>query len=243
MRNPVTIIAEAGVNHNGDFDKALKLIDVASEAGADFVKFQTFKANKLVTRHAKKAIYQQENTHNLNSQLEMLSNLEIPIDWYSKLLERCKEKKIGFLSTGFDLESIDFLEKLNLDLFKVPSGEITHKSLLRKIATKKKPVIVSTGMATMEEIKAAVRVLVDEGLTKDKIIVLHCTTAYPTPLDEVNLMAMKTLETELGLAVGYSDHTLGTSVSIAAVALGAKLIEKHFTLDKNLSGPDHKASL
>ena len=241
--NEVIVIAEAGVNHNGDLDNAIKLIDVAAKAGADFVKFQTFKAKKLVTKKAQKATYQKENTGGTDSQFEMLRKLEIPPDWYPKLLQRCKEKEIDFLSTGFDLESIDFLDQLGQKCFKVPSGEITHKSLLRRIAQKKKPVIISTGMATMQEIIAAVKVFLDEGLTKSDITILHCTTAYPTPLNEVNLMAMKTIENELETAIGYSDHTLGTAVSIAAVGLGAKIIEKHFTLDKNLPGPDHNASL
>jgi len=239
----VIVIAEAGVNHNGDLDNAIKLIDVAAKAGADFIKFQTFKAKKLVTKQAQKAIYQQENTTGSTSQFEMLSQLEVPVDWYPKLLQRCKEKEIGFLSTGFDVESIDFLDRLGQKCFKVPSGEITHKSLLRRIAQKKKPVIISTGMATMQEIHAAVKVFLEEGLSKSDITILHCTSAYPTPLNEVNLKAMKTIENELETSIGYSDHTLGTAVAIAAVALGAKLIEKHFTLDKNLPGPDHKASL
>lgn len=239
----VIFIAEAGVNHNGDLDNAIKLIDVAAKAGADFVKFQTFKAKNLVTKQAQKAIYQQENTTSSSSQFDMLSQLEIPADWYPKLLQRCKEKEIGFLSTGFDLESIDFLDQLGQKYFKVPSGEITHKSLLRRIAQKKKSVIISTGMATMQEIHEAVKVFLEEGLTKNNITILHCTTAYPTPLNEVNLMAMKTIENELGVEIGYSDHTLGTAVAIAAVGLGAKIIEKHYTLDKNLPGPDHKASL
>ena len=241
--NKVIVIAEVGVNHNGELDNAIKLIDVAANAGADFVKFQTFKATKLVTKQAQKAIYQQENTTGSSSQFEMLSQLEIPVDWYPKLIQRCKEKEIGFLSTGFDLESIDFLDQQGQKCFKIPSGEITHKALLRRIAQKKKPVIISTGMATMQEIHAAVKVFLEEGLTKSDITILHCTTAYPTPLNEVNLMAMKTIENELGVAIGYSDHTLGTAVAIAAVGLGAKIIEKHFTLDKNSPGPDHKASL
>ena len=198
----VIFIAEAGVNHNGDLDNAIKLIDVAAKAGADFVKFQTFKAKNLVTKQAQKAIYQQENTTSSSSQFDMLSQLEIPADWYPKLLQRCKEKEIGFLSTGFDLESIDFLDQLGQKYFKVPSGEITHKSLLRRIAQKKKSVIISTGMATMQEIHEAVKVFLEEGLTKNNITILHCTTAYPTPLNEVNLMAMKTIENELGVEIG-----------------------------------------
>ena len=242
MKN-VIIIAEAGVNHNGDLEKAIKLIDIAAKAGADFVKFQTFNSNKLVTKQAPKAIYQQKNTMSSNTQFEMLNQLEIPEEWYPKLLSRCREKRIDFLSTAFDIESIDFLDQLGQKYFKIPSGEITHKSLLRRIAQKKKPVILSTGMATIQEIQAAIAVFVEEGLNKRDITILHCTTAYPTPLNEVNLMAMKSIEKELGTAIGYSDHTLGTSVAIAAVGLGAKVIEKHFTLDKNLPGPDHKASL
>tara|TARA_B100001175_G_C19515106_1_gene646939 strand:- start:26706 stop:27755 length:1050 start_codon:yes stop_codon:yes gene_type:complete len=243
IKDRVIIIAEAGVNHNGDLEKAIKLIDVAAMAGADFVKFQTFSPKKLVTKQVQKAAYQSENTLVKESQFEMLMQLEIPLDWYPKLLQRCDEKGIDFLSTGFDIESIDFLDQLGQKFFKIPSGEITHKSLLRKIARKKRPVIISTGMATMPEIKAAVEIFLQEGLTKEEITILHCTTAYPTPLNEVNLKAMKTIEHEFGIDIGYSDHTLGTSVAIAAVGLGAKLIEKHFTLDKNLSGPDHKASL
>ena len=241
--NRVIFIAEAGVNHNGDFSKAIKLIDVAANAGADFVKFQTFTAKKLVTKQAEKAQYQKKYTPGSKTQFEMLSQLEIPLEWYPKLLKRCKEKGIGFLSSGFDVDSIDFLDKLGQKYFKVPSGEITHKSFLRRIAQKKKPVIISTGMATIQEIKSAVEVFLDEGLTKKDIIVLHCNTSYPTPVSEVNLLAMKYIEDKLGTQVGFSDHTLGTSVAIAAVGLGAKLIEKHFTLDKNLSGPDHIASL
>ena len=239
----VTIIAEAGVNHNGSFDKAIALIDVAAHAGADYVKFQTFKASNLATKAAQKTAYQQQNTKENSSQQEMLKMLEIPADWYPKLLNRCKEKKIKFLSTGFDLDSIDFLNNLGQDCFKIPSGEITHKALLRKVAQKKKPIIVSTGMCTLEEIKLAVDVLIQEGVDKSLITILHCSTAYPAPLEEVNLRAMKNIQEELNVDVGYSDHTLGTAVASAAVSLGATVIEKHFTLDKTLPGPDHKASL
>ena len=241
--NKVLIIAEAGVNHNGDFDKAIQLIDVAADAGADFVKFQTFKAKNLASINAQKVVYQKENTKSEGSQLEMLKRLEIPIDWYPKLLSRCKEKNINFLSTGFDIESIDLLDNMGQKLFKIPSGEITHKTLLRKIAQKNKPVIISTGMASMDEIKEALDIFLKEGMSKEKITILHCTTAYPCPLSEVNLHAMKAIQKELGLKVGYSDHTLGIEVSLAATALGASVIEKHITLDKTLPGPDHKASL
>lgn len=239
----VIVIAEAGVNHNGELEKALKMIEVAAIAGADYVKFQTFTAKKLVTKRAKKAKYQQLNTAGENDQLTMLKQLEMPLDWYPKLLQHCEQHKIGFLSTGFDLESIDFLANLGQKIFKIPSGEITHKSLLKKVATKNRPTIVSTGMANLAEIKAAVTVLIDEGMSRKDITVLHCTTAYPTPLNEVNLNAMNTIAQEIGINVGYSDHTLGIAVSLAAVALGAKVIEKHFTLDPSLPGPDHKASL
>ena len=241
--NKVLIIAEAGVNHNGDFDKAIQLIDVAADAGADFVKFQTFKAKNLASINAQKVVYQKENTKSEGSQLEMLKRLEIPIDWYPKLLSRCKEKNINFLSTGFDTESIDLLDNMGQKLFKIPSGELTHKTLLRKIAKKNKPVIISTGMASMGEIKEALDIFFKEGMSKEKITVLHCTTSYPCPLSEVNLYAMKAIQKELGLKVGYSDHTLGIEVSLAATALGASVIEKHITLDKTLPGPDHKASL
>ena len=239
----VTVIAEAGVNHNGSLDKAIELIDVAAQAGADYVKFQTFKALNLATKAAQKTADQQQNTKEHSSQQEMLKMLEIPADWYPKLLNRCKEKKIKFLSTGFDLESIDFLNSLGQDCFKIPSGEITHKALLRKVAQIKKPIILSTGMATLEEIKLAVEVLLQEGIDKSYLTILHCSTAYPTPFEEVNLHAMNNIQKELNVDVGYSDHTLGTAVASAAVALGASVIEKHFTLDKKLPGPDHKASL
>ena len=241
--NKVTVIAEAGVNHNGSLDKAIALIDVAAAAGADYVKFQTFRASNLATQAAQKTDYQKNNVKGSTSQMEMLRQLEIPVDWYPNLLKRCKEKKIGFLSTGFDLESIDFLDNLGQEYFKIPSGEITHKALLERIAQKSKPIILSTGMATLEEIKMAVDILLQNGIDKKFITVLHCTTAYPTPLEEVNLMAINHIQKELSVNVGYSDHTLGIAVATAAVALGATVIEKHFTLDKTLPGPDHQASL
>lgn len=242
LRTKVTIIAEAGVNHNGDLDKALKLIDAASEAGADYVKFQTFKTENLVQKDAKKAEYQVQNMNEAGSQFEMLKKLEIPLDWYPLLQERAKEKNIGFLSTGFDEESIDFLDSLGCDFFKVPSGEITNKPYLEHIAQKGKPVIVSTGMCDMADIENALYVFLKH-IPIEQITILHCNTQYPTEFSDVNLKAMLTIANELKVKVGYSDHTLGIEVAIAATALGATVIEKHFTLDKNLTGPDHLASL
>jgi N,N'-diacetyllegionaminate synthase len=238
------IIAEAGVNHNGDFELAKKLITAAAKSGADFVKFQTFKADKIVNKQAKKAEYQERNTNNGDdSQFAMLKLLEMPEEWHIKLIEHSNESGIQFLSTGFDPESIDFLDQLGSPFFKIPSGEITNKPFLRHIAKKSKPVILSTGMANMEEIRAALEVLTDNGVAKENITVLHCNTEYPTPMEDVNLKAMNTIGEVLGVKIGYSDHTQGIEVPIAAVALGATVIEKHFTLDRNLPGPDHKASL
>jgi len=238
------IIAEAGVNHNGDLILAKNLVSAAAEAGADYVKFQTFKANKIVSRTAKKAAYQERNINDGDdSQYAMLKQLEMPEEWHSQLIQYANEQGIRFLSTGFDQDSIDFLDQLGALLFKIPSGEITNKPYLRHIAKKGKPVIMSTGMATLEEIKAAVDVLCENGISKNVITVLHCNTEYPTPMEDVNLKAMLTIQKELGVKIGYSDHTNGIEVPIAAVALGATIIEKHFTLDRNLPGPDHKASL
>lgn len=244
MSNKILIIAEAGVNHNGSLDIARKLIDTAAEAGADYVKFQSFKAEKLVTRSAKKAVYQ---TANLNdgddSQYAMLKKLELSPSDHIQLISYSAVKNIGFLSTGFDEDSIDYLEELGVNLFKIPSGEITNKPYLRHVAKKGCPVIISTGMADMDEIKAALTVMTSEGLRPDQLTVLHCTTEYPAPFDEVNLRAMETINRECNVAVGYSDHTEGIEISLAAAALGATVIEKHFTLDKQMEGPDHKASL
>lgn len=238
------IIAEAGVNHNGDFELAKKLIEAAAVAGADFVKFQTFKADRIVNKTAKKAEYQERNINvGDDTQYAMLKKLEMPEEWHSKLIQYAHEQGIQFLSTGFDHESIDFLDQLGSPLFKIPSGEITNKPYLRHIAQKGKPVILSTGMANMDEIKAAMYVLCENGISKENITVLHCNTEYPTPMEDVNLKAMITIQNSLGVKIGYSDHTQGIEVPIAAVALGAKVIEKHFTLDRNLPGPDHKASL
>jgi N,N'-diacetyllegionaminate synthase len=237
------IIAEAGVNHNGSIDAARELIEVAASAGADIVKFQTFKSEKLVSKFAKKAEYQKENTGNDESQLDMLKKLELSEESHYRLIEHCDKNKIQFLSTPFDLESIDFLNKLNLNYFKIPSGEITNLHYLRKVGSAGKEVILSTGMSTLDEIGAALGILTKSGTSLDKISVLHCNTEYPTPFEDVNLNAMLTIKKTFGVRVGYSDHTPGIEVPIAAVALGATIIEKHFTLDKNLPGPDHKASL
>lgn len=240
----VMIIAEAGVNHNGDLNKALKLIDVAAEAGADYVKFQTFKADKIVNPTAQKADYQKNNMKgDEDTQFGMLKKLEMGEDWYPVLIERCKEKRINFLSTGFDTESIDFLNALEIPFYKIPSGEITNRPYLQHIARKGKDIILSTGMADLNEVKAAIEVITHEGMEKDRITILHCNTEYPTPMEDVNLLAMNQIANEFGVKVGYSDHTLGIEVPIASVALGACVIEKHFTLDRNLPGPDHAASL
>jgi len=238
------IIAEAGVNHNGSIELAKQLVEAAANAGADFVKFQTFKAGSLVSKTAKKAEYQQKNINDADdSQFAMLSKLELNENMHHELIAYCKKSAIQFLSTGFDIESINFLDSLNIPFFKIPSGEITNKPYLQHIARKRKPVIMSTGMANMNEIKAALHVLTEHGLAKDQITVLHCNTEYPTPMEDVNLKAMLHIQNELGVKIGYSDHTNGIEVPIAAVALGATVIEKHFTLDRNLPGPDHKASL
>jgi len=244
MINKVLIIAEAGVNHNGSLENAKKLILAGAEAGVDYVKFQTFKVNKLVSKDAKKADYQKINTKDENtSQFEMLKKLEMPESWHHELIKYAKSLNVKFLSTGFDEESIDFLDTINIDLFKIPSGEITNKPFLEHIAKKQKRIIVSTGMANINEVRAAIEVLENNGIQKNSITILHCNTEYPTPMLDVNLNAMLSLKEEFQVNIGYSDHTLGIEVPIAAVALGATVIEKHFTLDKNMEGPDHKASL
>jgi len=242
-QNKIIIIAEAGVNHNGDMAKARALIDKGAEAGVDYVKFQTFKAGNLVTKQAKRAAYQDRNTQDNDTQYEMLKKLELSQAVHQELIDYCTQKGVKFLSTGFDFESLEFLAGLGITIAKVPSGEITNLPYLRKVATLFPEVILSTGMANINEIKDAVKVLTDNGVSKDKITVLHCNTEYPTPMEDVNLKAMLHIQQEVGVAIGYSDHTLGIEVPIAAVALGATVIEKHFTLDKNLPGPDHKASL
>ena len=244
MKDHVVIIAEAGVNHNGSLDLAKKLIDAAAEAGADYVKFQTFKADKLVSRTAKKADYQKKNIDDADSsQFEMLKKLELNEEMHIELISYCKKKEIEFLSTGFDEESIDMLDLLGVSLFKIPSGEITNKPYIQHIARKGRPIILSTGMATLGEIEDALTVMMDEGLDRKKITILHCNTEYPTPMEDVNLKAMLTIRDAFKLDIGYSDHTQGIEIPITAVAMGAKVIEKHFTLDKTMKGPDHKASL
>lgn len=237
------IIAEAGVNHNGDLGLAKHLIDAAADAGADLVKFQTFNANRQVTRTAKKAHYQAQTTDSKESQHEMLRRLELTPDMHKELIAHCAERGIGFFSTGFDIESVDLLMGLGQDHFKIPSGEITNLPYLRHIGKLGKTVILSTGMATLGEIEAAIDALEQAGTTRANMTVLHCTTEYPTPINEVNLRAMQSIQTAFGVAVGYSDHTQGIEVAIAAVAMGASVIEKHFTLDRKLPGPDHQASL
>lgn len=237
------IIAEAGVNHNGDLELARRLIDVAADAGADLVKFQSFTASSVVAVHARKADYQALATDAGESQLEMLRRLELTRDMHEALIAHCRARDIGFFSTGFDPENIDLLVDLGLGRFKIPSGEITNLPYLRHVGRYGKPVILSTGMATLDEVGTALDVLERAGAPRDRVTVLHCNTEYPTPMADVNLRAMLTMRDAFGVAVGYSDHTRGIEVPIAAVALGATVIEKHFTLDRNLPGPDHKASL
>ena len=243
MPNRTLIIAEAGVNHNGDIELAKQLIDVAADAGADCVKFQTFSADRLVTKSADKAEYQRQSSDSSESQYEMLKRLELSVEMHLELIEHCALRSIKFLSTAFDIQSLDLLVDLGSGLIKIPSGEITNLPFLRHIGSLRMPVILSSGMSTMKEIGDALSILEQTGLRRDQITVLHCTTEYPTPMDEVNLRAMNSIRNTLGVAVGYSDHTVGIEVSIAAVALGASVIEKHFTLDRTFPGPDHKASL
>jgi N,N'-diacetyllegionaminate synthase len=241
--NKTFIIAEAGVNHNGSLEMAFQLIDAAVAAGADAVKFQTFKAEKVIAVNAPKADYQQKATGSDESQLEMVRNLELDEAAHTRLYQYCQHKGIQFLSTPFDLESIDLLSRLGLEIFKIPSGEITNLPYLRKLGALKKRLILSTGMADLGEIEDALDVLTESGTPLENITVLHCNTEYPTPFEDVNLRAMLTIGHAFGVAVGYSDHTPGIEVAVAAVALGAAVLEKHFTLDRNLPGPDHRASL
>ncbi|MDT0294074.1 N-acetylneuraminate synthase [Mesonia ostreae] len=243
MAEKVIIIAEAGVNHNGDLARAKELIDAAAEAQVDYVKFQTFIADKIVTKTAKRAKYQDQNTGDGDSQYEMLKKLELSHENHQELKSYATKRGVKFLSTAFDLESLDYLKEIGIDLAKIPSGEITNYPYLKKLAGLFPKIVMSTGMANMQEIKDAFRVLINNGAKQENISILHCNTEYPTPMIDVNLKAMKHIQDELGVSVGYSDHTLGIEVPIAAVALGAVLIEKHFTLDRNLPGPDHKASL
>ncbi|MDB9782461.1 N-acetylneuraminate synthase [bacterium] len=240
--NKVLIIAEAGVNHNGDVELAKQLINVAADAGADYVKFQTFISEKVISKHAQMADYQKTNTGKTESQLEMVKRLELSNKDHYTLIEHCAKKGINFLSTAFDFESLEFL-KGKLDFYKIPSGEITNLPYLIKVAQLGLPIIMSTGMANMQEVKDAFNVLIANDILKENITILHCNTEYPTPMEDVNLNAMLSIQKELGVAVGYSDHTLGIEVPTAAVAMGATVIEKHFTLDKTMEGPDHKASL
>lgn len=237
----IFIIAEAGINHNGDINIAKKLVDNAVLCGADAIKFQTFNASDLVTKYAKQANYQIENLKEETSQLQMLKKLELSHEEYKELKKYCETQKIIFLSSAFDLESIDFLDSIGLEIFKIPSSEIDNVPYLRKIAKLKKKVILSTGMSNLSDIEFALNILRSNG-TRD-IVLLHCNTDYPTKIEEVNLLAMETIKNAFKVSVGYSDHTNGIEVAIAATALGAKVIEKHFTLDKNMTGPDHKASL
>jgi N,N'-diacetyllegionaminate synthase len=240
----VIIIAEAGVNHNGDIDLAKKLIDIAVAAAVDYVKFQTFKAETIVSPSAKKADYQSKNIgDNDDSQFQMLKKLELSHEDHLLLMSYCAQKGIKFFSTAFDVEGVNYLDKLGLDMFKIPSGEMTNYPYLRAIAQKNKPIILSTGMGALGEIEEALGVLLEFGAKREDITILHCNTEYPTPMEDVNLKAMNAIGKAFGVQIGYSDHTLGIEVPTAAVALGATVIEKHFTLDRNLPGPDHKASL
>lgn len=242
--NKVIIIAEAGVNHNGDIELAKKLVDVAVEAGVDYVKFQTFKSESLVSKFAEKASYQIENTKDaFESQLQMLKKLELSNSQHFELVQYCNNKNISFFSTAFDLESLSFLKELGLNIVKIPSGEITNLPYLRKAASLFKQVIISTGMSSMVEIEDALDVFLQAGIKKNDITILHCNTEYPTPMSDVNLNAMLTIQKMFGVKVGYSDHTMGIEVPIATVAMGGTMIEKHFTIDRSLPGPDQLASL
>ncbi len=243
MIDKVHIIAEAGANHNGRIEIAKELINVAKMAGADAVKFQTGKAENIISKFALKAEYQKDTTGETESQLEMCKKLDLSYEAHIELINECQEKKILFLSSPFDLESIDLLNDLGLKMFKIPSGEITNLPYLRKIGGLKKEIIMSTGMANLEEIKDALDILTSSGTRKENITLLHCNTEYPTPMEDVNLKAMLTMLDELGMKVGYSDHTLGIEIPVAAVAMGASVVEKHFTLDRTMYGPDHRASL
>ncbi len=237
------IIAEAGINHNGDVKIAKKMISVAANAGADAIKFQTFKTERGISRFAPKAEYQKRTTGSHESQFDMVKKWELGVDAHKQLLNYCRKTGIIFLSTPFDLQSVDMLDGLGLKVFKVPSGEITNLPYLRKVGSLKKKIIMSTGMADVKEIEKALHILEAAGTKRESITILHCNTAYPTPPKDVNLMAMLTIKNMFKVKIGYSDHTLGIEVPIAAVALGATVIEKHFTLDKKMLGPDHGASL
>lgn len=239
----VLVIAEAGVNHNGDIRLAKQLIEIAAKSGANFVKFQTFRADKLATKSAPKAEYQVKESTNSESQYEMLKELELSEQSHRELMSECTKQGIGFLSTAFDEESADMLLALGQEIFKIPSGEITNLPYLRHIGRFRKKVILSTGMSSLEEVKLALRVLEDAGTPTSSVTILHCTSSYPAPLEDVNLLAMQNMNRLLGVEVGYSDHTLGIEIAVAAVALGASVVEKHFTINREFPGPDHKASL
>lgn len=242
----VFIIAEAGVNHNGSLKIAKKLIDEAAKAGCDAVKFQTFKAEDIVTRRAPKAAYQKKNTRLKGSQFSMLKKLELSEDDHKKLFDFCRKKKISFMSTAFDEKSVDFLDRLGLKIFKVSSGEITNKPLIEKIAANRRPIILSTGMSYLKEVEKAIDWIYGiwgDSTKRPGLMLLHCVSNYPARVEDANLMAIKTMKSAFGLPVGYSDHTTGTDIAVAAVAMGANVIEKHFTLNRNMEGPDHKASL
>ena len=243
MPSPVIVIAEAGVNHNGDLDLAKRLIEIAAAAGADYVKFQTFNAERIVTQDASKAEYQNRTTDSLESQFNMLKKLELTPEMHIDLIDHCAKKSIKFLSTGFDIESVEMLVNLGQRLIKIPSGEITNYPYLRYVGSLQLPIILSTGMSTLKEIGEALDVLESSGSARSRITILHCTTEYPAPISEVNLRAIETIRSTFGVPVGYSDHTEGIDVSIGAVALGATVIEKHFTTSRSLPGPDHRASL
>ena len=243
MTDRVLIIAEAGVNHNGSIQLAKKLIDKAVFSGADAVKFQTFKATNVVSKNAPKADYQKQTTNLRESQFDMIKRLELDERAHQELIAYCKEANIMFLSTPFDLDSVDLLNELGLQIFKIPSGEITNLPYLRRIGSLCKEVILSTGMSDLKEIGEAIKILTNAGTLKENITVLHANTMYPTPMEDVNLRAMQTIQNKFDVAVGYSDHTLGIEVDIAAVAMGATIIEKHFTIDKTMDGPDHKSSI
>lgn len=241
--NKVFIIAEAGVNHNGSIELAKKMVDAAKESCVDAVKFQTFKAERVVSKKAEKAQYQKDTTNESESQFEMLRKLELDVEAHKELIAYCEKKSIMFLSTPFDHDSIDMLYDLGLEIFKIPSGEITNLPYLRHIGSLGKKVVLSTGMSNLKEVGDALNILINAGTSKDNITVLHANTMYPTPMEDVNLNAMLRIQKEFGVSIGYSDHTLGIEVDIAAVAMGASVIEKHFTLNKQMDGPDHKASL
>lgn len=243
MNNHVVIIAEAGVNHNGSLDLAKRMVDVAKDCGADYVKFQTGKPELVISKFARMADYQKKNIGKVESQLDMVRKISLKTEDFPQLCDYCNQIGIRFISTPFDLDSIDLLDRLDMDFWKIPSGEITNYPYLMKIARTGRPVVMSTGMSELDEIQAAIDILVSGGLEKRKIQLLHCNTEYPTPMSDVNLSAMYEMRTYFGVSVGYSDHTKGIEVPIAATAMGAPIIEKHFTLDKNMDGPDHKASL